>query len=172
MNYMKTLTQHITERLHLNKDRIRKYEYQPKTTQELISVINEITHEQRNEKIINLNVIDTSKITDMSGVFKYRKNIYDISQWDVSGVTDMTSMFESSEFNGDISQWDVSHVKDMSYMFSESQFNGNISQWDVSNENLIKIYQNGMYRMLEVWKTCFLVQLSIKTLVIGMCIKL
>ena len=133
MNYMKTLTQHITERLHLNKDRIRKYEYQPKTTQELISVINEITHEQRNEKIINLNVIDTSKITDMSGVFKYRKNIYDISQWDVSGVTDMTSMFESSEFNGDISQWDVSHVENMEGMFFNSNFNNDISKWDVSN---------------------------------------
>ena len=76
---MKTITQHITERLQLNKDRV-KYEYFPKTKEELEDIIyNKITEEHNNGKIINLNIIDTSKITDMSELFSGTSNNYDIS---------------------------------------------------------------------------------------------
>ncbi len=93
----------------------------------------------------DLNLIDTSKITDMSHLFN--SNAYssdshadysafngDISGWDVSGVEDMSWMFSvASAFNGNISEWDVSGVKSMGGMFSgASAFNGDISGWDVS----------------------------------------
>lgn len=44
----------------------------------------------------DLNFIDTSKITDMSGLFSKTKFNGDISKWDVSKVTDMRDMFEAS----------------------------------------------------------------------------
>jgi surface protein len=104
---------------------------------------------------------DTSRVTDMSGIFLHHhhfnddisrwnvshvKNMCsmfyharefngDISRWDVSNVTGMAGMFDgASNFNGDLSRWNVGKVKDMNQMFQRAiQFNGDISQWDVSN---------------------------------------
>ena len=135
---MKTITQHITERLQLNKDRVQTPEkkkciYFPKTKEELKDIIYKITDEHKNDKVIDLNIIDTSEITDMSELFAYSKFNGDISQWDVSNVTDMNGIFYQSDFNNDISQWNVSQVKDMNIMFKQSKFNQDISQWDVSS---------------------------------------
>ena len=104
----------------------------------------------------DLNLIDTSKITDMSHLFNswtavsvsnadYSAFNGDISGWNVSGVTDMSWMFYSADaFNGDISKWDVSSVKNMSYMFSVADaFNGNIASWDVSNvKNMRRMFSD------------------------------
>lgn len=94
----------------------------------------------------NLNHIDVSNISNMSGLFAgewnysddvttYDLNAFngDISQWDVSNVTDMSFMFYHSNFTGDISQWDVSNTTNMRNMFRDSIWNGDISKWDVSN---------------------------------------
>ena len=93
----------------------------------------------------DLNLIDTSKITDMRYLFNSNTYLFshadysafngDISGWDVSGVTDMSEMFRDADaFNGDISGWDVSGVNSMSGMFEDADaFNGNISGWDVSS---------------------------------------
>jgi surface protein len=75
----------------------------------------------------DLNWMDTSEITDMSGLFMYIDFYGDISKWDVSNVTDMSSMFEHSKFNNDISSWNVSNVRNMNRMFIYSKFNNNIS---------------------------------------------
>ena len=41
-----------------------------------------------------------------------------ISDWDTSKITDMTNLFKNKEyFNQDISRWDTSSVKYMDYMF-------------------------------------------------------
>ena len=80
---------------------------------------------------------DVSRVTNMSGLFQFKKKFNDnISRWDVSNVTNMSRMFSYAEsFNQAIGDWDVSNVTDMSYMFSETHaFNQeSIGDWDVSN---------------------------------------
>lgn len=85
-----------------------------------------VTLEDRYNVKINrpfdLNFLDVSRVTDMSGLFKEcrRRTTHDvkikldISQWDVSNVTKMAHMFEGCgdvDF-GDLSRWDRSKVTD------------------------------------------------------------
>jgi surface protein len=109
----------------------QQFKYHPKDRDELMALVERLLEERGEEA--DLNDIDTSEITNMSGLFLYEVFTGDISKWDVSNVQDMSNMFEGSIFNGDISNWDVSNVTNMKGMFLESQFNGDISKWDVSN---------------------------------------
>ena len=85
-------------------------------------------------RIYDLNHIDISAVTDMSGLFNYLDNFNaDMSQWDVSHVTDMSYMFSECQFEGDISQWDTSNVKTMRGMFEDSTFEGDISCWSFAS---------------------------------------
>ena len=131
---MKSLTQHISEKLVLNNNaKVRKFNYHPKTPTELKELIKKLIEERGEEA--DLNDIDISEITDMTALFKKSSFNGDISNWDVSNVKSMGAMFAESEFNGDISKWDVSNVWNMSNMFMNSKFtgeNGDISKWDVS----------------------------------------
>ena len=80
-------------------------------------------------KTADLNFLDVSRVTDMSGLFKDFEvsfNLWrdtgkiclkiklDISQWDVSNVTKMAHMFDGCENVdfGDLSKWDRSKVTD------------------------------------------------------------
>ncbi len=105
---------------------------------------------------------DTSRVTDMSRLFKYSDFNEDISNWDVSSVTTMEEMFfdnrefnqpigkwgkktsnvtnmhgmfdTAENFNQPIENWDTSNVTDMSHMFDGAdKFNRPINKWDVSN---------------------------------------
>ena len=96
----------------------------------------------------NLNDIDTSKITNMGGLFarfNQNRNLskIDISGWDTSSVVDMSYMFaDCYYFNSDLSRWDVSNVRDMNCMFfSCADFNCDLSKWNVSNvENMRSMF--------------------------------
>ena len=104
--------------------------YTPKTKIELMALVEDET--------IHLGDIDTSNITDMSGLFKIinrkRTDFSGIEKWDVSKVTNMRYMFAHCyEFNQPLNSWDVSNVEDMNYMFSHCpNFNQDLSSWDVS----------------------------------------
>ena len=112
---MKSVSSYINEALKLGKSR---YKYQPKTKEELKEIITQRINAEGNE--VDLNDIDVSNITDMSGLFQLSDFNGDISKWDVSNVTDMHYMFNGcASFNQDISNWDVSNVKNMSFMFSK-----------------------------------------------------
>ena len=113
---MKSLTNYIREKLIIKKNKTANYKYFPETKEELKDIIKKRIKAEGEE--VDLNDIDTSKITDMSKLFSYTYFKGDISKWDVSNVTNMCSMFSlCDKFNCDISNWDVSNVKNMSYMF-------------------------------------------------------
>lgn len=147
---MKTIQQHITERLQLNKDRIQKikYEYFPETKGELIDNIKTILkkhveiNETNSDKIpVDLNIIDTSKIKDMSELFMgigayYERFNYDVSQWYVGHVINMRAMFYACKnFNCDLSTWNTSKVRNTICMFYDCEkFEGKgLRYWNVSS---------------------------------------
>ena len=119
---MKSLTTYITEKMVYTKSTASKYNYYPKTKEELKDIIDKLIDEQSMEDVIDLNSIDTSEITDMSGLFYNFEGILkiDVSKWDVSNVKTMDYMFKGCiniEKIAGIEDWNVSNVTDMSYMF-------------------------------------------------------
>ena len=129
---MKHLNQFITEYIVKKKldkpiDSEDHCIYFPKTKQELIDNIQELLKKGKTD----LNCIDTSKITDMSYLFKNAKNInFDVSNWDVSNVEDMTCMcYNCKKLNFDLSKWDISKVKYMTVMFYNCNNLKNIPDW-------------------------------------------
>ncbi len=127
--------------------------YSPKSRADLITLIQDIMDTDDNGKIDDidpdLNIIDTSNITDMTKLFSTRTKLHvfngDISKWDVSNVTTMFTMFASNKvFNGDISNWNVSKVTDMDGMFNNAiKFNGDISNWKVGKvTNMDRMFFN------------------------------
>ena len=131
---MKSLTTYINEKMVYNKSTANniKYNYYPKTKEELKKLIIQLVEERGNEG--DFNDIDTSEITDMSELFLPKFN-GDISEWDVSNVTDMCCMFYDCEsFNQPLNKWNVSNVTNIRWMFDNCRsFNQDISNWDVSN---------------------------------------
>ena len=134
---MKSLSRYIQEKLVINSlqeklviKKTNQYKYFPKTKKELKDIILQRIKEEGNE--VDLNDIDLSKITNMSGMFYNYKFTCDISNWDVSNVRAMSYMFEKSKFNGDLSKWDVSNVRRFTHIFMRSSFSGDISNWKIN----------------------------------------
>ena len=137
---MKNLKEYITEEQNFLvnkklKNRQKKYEYHPENKNQLVYHIINLLQ----QGITDLNCIDVSDITDMTGIFYQVNNHFtvediDISDWDVSKVTRMPNMFYNcNEFNSDLSKWNVSNVTDIDSMFAYCKnFNSDLSNWDVS----------------------------------------
>jgi len=133
---MKDFIVYINEKLKITKNisKQNKYNYHPKTRDELEKLVFHLIDERGEHG--DLNDIDTSEIRDMSEIFMHTNFNGDISEWNVGKVKNMELMFSLSKFtgeNGDISRWNVSSVEKMNSMFSGSNFNQDISKWDVSN---------------------------------------
>lgn len=95
----------------------------------------------------DLNFIDVSLVTDMSGLFEntgYEIRNIKIDEWDTSNVTNMSHMFYNcTDLNCDgIGDWDVSNVIDMTEIFYGcKQFNCDLSNWNLSSLK----YSDGMF---------------------------
>lgn len=147
---MKQLNTYINEKLVLNKNTFKKhYNYFPTNSTELEDIILQCMNKRKDNDIIDLNDIDTSKITSMAYLFNNISEFLldsnykiDISEWDVSNVEHMHFMFykcKNIDYIGDISSWDVSKVKNISYMFYDTHFDpGDLNKW----ENKIHIKKN------------------------------
>ena len=149
---MKQLSTYINEKLVLNKETFKKpvCNYFPKTKDELQEIIEQLLEERKDDDVIDLNDIDTSKITEMNNLFE-EMNIkkIDISEWDVSNVKSFYNMFSECirlESIGDLSGWNVSKVKTMEYMFNNCRnlkSVGDISRWNIQAvERMTSMFRN------------------------------
>ena len=114
----------------------------------------------------DLNIIDTSAVRKMDGVFFNDGLGYDearfngnVSKWDTSNVSTMNNMFGgASAFNQDISNWNTSNVTNMGNMFKEaSAFNQDISNWDVrrvARISMIFYKATAFDQDISSWKLC------------------
>ncbi|WP_285818420.1 BspA family leucine-rich repeat surface protein [Helicobacter bilis] len=132
---------------HIDKTKII---YHPKTKEELLNLID--------DKSVYLGDIDTSAITDMSGLFRdsNRTDFSGIEYWDVSSVVDMSFMFfEMTNFNQSLVLWDVSKVEDMKCMFyGAKKFNQPLDFWNVSSvEDMHSMFEKAtsFNHSLESW---------------------
>lgn len=95
-----------------------EYKYHPRDNFVLTCLIRDLPQSE-------WKYIDTSKITDIRGVFAFRASLKDLSpiaNWDVSNVTDMRWMFSECYSLKDLSplkNWNVSGVRSMRSMFSQ-----------------------------------------------------
>lgn len=145
---------------------------QPQTKEELVDIIRDaiVTY----GKEVDLNFIDTSKITDMSYLFAspfpplFSSDYFsgygfdnfngNISKWDVSNVKYMSYMFlDNFEFNQPLNDWDVSHVTNMYCMFSDAEsFNQPLDKWNTKNledSALMFVGANSFNQNLSSWNS-------------------
>ena len=109
--------------------RLKPSKYFPKDKDELKKLMEILVKERGNNG--RFNDIDTSNVTDMSGLFK-----------------------DNSDFNGDISDWNVGKVTDMSSMFENaSSFDCDLNNWDTEQANTSKMFKGAtkMRKRLPDW---------------------
>lgn len=123
--WMKTLTQHIEEKLLINKN-FKDSNIVVKSLKELKSIIKDRSIDPNTKKFnknIDLSDIDVSKLDDLSEIFMwYKFKTINISGWDTSNVKVMTQMFYGCDELEDIigiEDIDIKGVVYMAYMFAD-----------------------------------------------------
>ena len=164
---MKSLLNIINEKLKIkqssNKTNINDEElneiYKPHTKDELITIISNFIEKYGDD--VDLNMIDTSLITDMSHLFKKFPNFNgDVDLWNVSNVKDFNAMFKDCKNieQMNLTNWNVEKCKDFSDMFyncKSLKTIGNISNWDISKAKFMINMFNGCSSLtldLSKWK--------------------
>ena len=109
--------------------------------------------EQKIENILELNLsnFDTSKVTDMGGMFRNMRNLttLNLSSFDTSKVTSMNAMFRDMRnlTTLNLSSFDTSQVTDMGGMFADMR---NLTTLDLSNFNTSKVTSmNAMFHNMH-----------------------
>ena len=99
--------------------------------------------------------LDTSKVTNMKGMFNGCSTLKTIPQLDTGNVTNMDSMFKGCSSLTTIPQLDTSSVKDMSFMFhgcgaltaiymKNIKVSLNISVTALQHDALVELINNGL----------------------------
>lgn len=96
------------------------------------------------KEIRGLNLVDTSNMTNMSGVFRSCSGLtsLDVSNFNTSNVTTMSGVFNgcSGLTSLNLSGWDTSSVTNMGYMFGNCS---GLTSLDVSNFDTSKVTNMG-----------------------------
>ena len=119
--HMKTLTQHIEEKLKINKDYSN-----PKIVAKNKKDLERIIHERLKDSphVLDLNDVDVSNVTDFCELFGKCSGVYEIhiEDWDVSHIEDMSFMFyECYDLRSiDLSNWTPGkRLWDLNHMFCD-----------------------------------------------------
>ena len=153
---MKTLTQHIEERLIINK-KFKQETFKPNTSEELKYYISSKAHEliRNNDDILDLSDVDLSLISQKPSYdkslyqifrdplfkIKRKKITVDVSNWDVTEYDRIDCLFFDCpciETLIGLETWDVSNVKDFTEFFSQCSNlkNVNVSGWKLHNATM------------------------------------
>ena len=134
------------EKVYLNTDSSKMF------YTEYINIIKNILE-------IDLSNFDTSKVTNMSGMFEDMSSLttLNLSNFDTSRVTDMSGMFErmSSLTSLNLSNFDTSKVINMRAMFGSMS---NLTTLDLSNFDTSKVIS--MHAMFELMSSLTTLDLS------------
>jgi len=106
-------------------------------------------------EINGLNLLDTSKVTDMSYMFMscYALSSLDLSNFVTSNVTTMEMMFSGCAFTSlNLSSFDTSNVTNMSFMFyvCDKLTTLNLSSFDISNQTDIHDMLTGCDKLTTI----------------------
>jgi surface protein len=145
--------------------------WQPQSNAEFRKVIGQLTWSPKSKKaVIQKYGIpanwDTSKITDMSDLFKDKHTFNEnIAGWNTSNVTNMSGMFSHAfQFNQYIGNWDTSKVQTMEHMFTKaSRFNQDIGNWNtknVTNMSSMFFHATNFNQDIGNWDTSKVVNMS------------
>ena len=123
------------------------------------------TDAYRNLTAVDVQKLDTSIVTNMSGMFYFAGynastfTIEGLSGWDTSQVTNMSHMFAYTGYNantwniGDLSSWNTSKVTDLSNMFFFAGYNSStftiegLSGWNTSKvTDMSKMFYSAGYK--------------------------
>lgn len=153
---MKTLTQHIEERLIINK-KFKQAKFKPNTSEELKNYISYNVDEliKNNDYILDLSNVDLSTISQQPSynkslyqifrepLFKIKRNkiTVDVSYWDVTEYDMIDCVFFDCpciETVIGLETWDVSNVKEFTGFFSQCSNlkNVNVSGWKLHNATM------------------------------------
>ena len=113
-----------------------------KKTQKEDSVVDSVVDSVEDSIVVKgLKYWNTSKVTNMSSMFKNNKLFNEKLEWDTSQVVDMSNMFNNAtNFNQSVENWDVNKVINMKCMFKNAtRFDQNIP-WEtkvIFDDNII-----------------------------------
>lgn len=133
---MKSLQQHIEEKLIVNKN----YK-STKQVKDRIALLKLITRRDDDSEVIDVSDIDISNLDDLHGIFKHvDSKVIDVSGWDTSHVKNMMDMFANCYNLEDIigiENFKFDSCEDVSYMFAQSKkldISDKIKDWKIDKK--------------------------------------